>query len=209
MRGSLVIGAAGWEHAGWEGWFYPEDLPPEWRLTYYGNEFSQVLVPEALWLTSQVQAPWGVWRDDVDESFRFVLEIRHPLQKGSDVLDRIGACAAVLRVQLAGVVSWCPLSEEWITMLHRVLGEARFLAQGGLPEREGLAMGERVVCARVESRQATDLPWLRELMQELERRCPEDGGCWLFIDGTPPEIKALREAVILRQLLTGGGPGGR
>ena len=40
----LRLGARGWRHAHWENDFYPDDLPPDWQLAYYANEFSTVLV---------------------------------------------------------------------------------------------------------------------------------------------------------------------
>jgi hypothetical protein len=40
----------GWEGSAWLSRFYPPDLPPEWRLTYFANEFPAVLVPAGRWL---------------------------------------------------------------------------------------------------------------------------------------------------------------
>lgn len=43
----IFIGSAGWQHDAWQGNFYPEDLPEDWRLGYYANEFPVVLLTEA------------------------------------------------------------------------------------------------------------------------------------------------------------------
>lgn len=40
----------GWEGSEWLGAFYPPDLPPDWRLAYFANEFPAVLVPAERWL---------------------------------------------------------------------------------------------------------------------------------------------------------------
>lgn len=40
----------GWEGGAWISDFYPADLPPEWRLAYFANEFPAVLVPAERWL---------------------------------------------------------------------------------------------------------------------------------------------------------------
>lgn len=40
----------GWEGGAWINDFYPADLPPEWRLAYFANEFPAVLVPAERWL---------------------------------------------------------------------------------------------------------------------------------------------------------------
>ena len=43
------VGSAGWERRHWEGAFYPEDLPPEWRLGYYSQVFDCVYLSYAEW----------------------------------------------------------------------------------------------------------------------------------------------------------------
>jgi len=45
----VLIGACGWRHPQWDTSFYPEDLPPEWQLAYYGNEYPVVLIPAGYW----------------------------------------------------------------------------------------------------------------------------------------------------------------
>ncbi|MCB1902616.1 MAG: hypothetical protein KDI18_00590 [Gammaproteobacteria bacterium] len=70
---SLIVGARGWDHAGWHGIFYPDDLPVDWRLSYYANEFAGVLVPEAVWRAAD---PVEIkhWCGDVADGFLFFLE---------------------------------------------------------------------------------------------------------------------------------------
>jgi hypothetical protein len=69
----LIVGARGWDHPGWNGKFYPEDLPQDWRLSYYANEFSGVLVPKSIWQTSEPELIAN-WCDDVPDDFLFFLE---------------------------------------------------------------------------------------------------------------------------------------
>jgi len=45
----LLLGTVGWERADWLSGYYPADLPPEWRLAYYANDCSCVLLPAASW----------------------------------------------------------------------------------------------------------------------------------------------------------------
>lgn len=73
---NLTIGAVGWLRNDWIGNFYPEDLPEEWRLDFYSNQFYCVLVKQEDWLE------WS--EDDCEEmadalegeSFRFIYEIQ-------------------------------------------------------------------------------------------------------------------------------------
>jgi len=53
--------------------FYPEDLPSDWRLTYYANAFDGVLLPPGLWLCAGAEQ-LGQWRADVHDGFHFYLE---------------------------------------------------------------------------------------------------------------------------------------
>ena len=68
----LRVGARGWFHAAWQESFYPEDLPEDWQLSYYANEFSTVLVPADYWSRYNMDAEQLL--DDVSEDFVFYLE---------------------------------------------------------------------------------------------------------------------------------------
>ena len=46
---TLEVGGYGWRRRDWDEDFYPEDLPPDWRLAFYANEFQTVCVPAAYW----------------------------------------------------------------------------------------------------------------------------------------------------------------
>ncbi len=194
-------GAVGWDHPDWDDQFYPDDLPPDWRLTYYGNEFSQVLIPQRQWASAS--GAWEGWRDDVDAGFRFVLELDGYDRK---TLEAVSACAQVLSGRLAGVVSWQPITQSQCQSLRRVLGASQFVAtpkgSSGHKVDEMVALDDGVICLRVSDQRAADLRWLKECMRRLDdMRGRRDG--WLFIVGEPPRIKVLREAVILQQLLVG------
>ena len=69
----LGLGSYGWQHAEWNGSFYPDDLPEDWQLGYYANQFSAVLVPQAYWQKDTGFDMQG-WQDDVAEDFRFYIE---------------------------------------------------------------------------------------------------------------------------------------
>jgi len=70
---TIRVGACDWQHPQWQNCFYPDDLPQDWRLSYYANEFSTVLVPQSQWQASwQAEgADFEQWAEDVPEGFRF------------------------------------------------------------------------------------------------------------------------------------------
>jgi hypothetical protein len=70
----IEVIARGWDRSDWCGEFYPEDLPEDWRLSYFANTFQSVLVPATSWRA----APRGrlaQWAGDVPERFGFYLEV--------------------------------------------------------------------------------------------------------------------------------------
>ncbi len=65
----LRIGTTDWEEI---PQFYPDDLPEEWRLTYYANEHTIVEIPEERWRNADPET-LEEWGDDVHERFQFVV----------------------------------------------------------------------------------------------------------------------------------------
>lgn len=86
----LLIGCRDWEQPAWEQTFYPDDLPADWRLTYYANQFRVVLVPAERLVASGVDP--AQWCADTDEGFRFICESPPGLATASaarEFLERI------------------------------------------------------------------------------------------------------------------------
>jgi hypothetical protein len=77
----VLVGASGWLHENWQEQFYPEDLPEEWQLGYYGNEFPVVLIRDKEW---QQGGAVEDWLEETDELPLFICEI--PLQECADDL---------------------------------------------------------------------------------------------------------------------------
>lgn len=67
----LRLGARGWQHPHWQSTFYPIDLPHDWQLGFYANEFTALLVPAQYWPQNYEVEQWC---DDVSARFRFYLE---------------------------------------------------------------------------------------------------------------------------------------
>lgn len=69
---NLALGAIEWRHENWQGNFYPDDLPEDWQLSYYSNEFQCVMLPESGWVPGSGY-DCSDWLDEINESFRFYL----------------------------------------------------------------------------------------------------------------------------------------
>lgn len=113
MKEPILIGTRGWEDPAWNGAFYPEELPSDWRFTYYSNHLRAVLVPATRWAAA-AEAEVREWPNDSDSAFRFVLEA--PPELGRPVADadaegataRFASVTAPLRPQTAGFLLRVP-----------------------------------------------------------------------------------------------------
>lgn len=101
------LGSIGWQHDAWIGDFYPSDMPPEWRLSYYNTHFECVLLPYHAWGTQTLEAV-SSWRMDTLERFRFLLE--HPPGALSDQdrarIDVLAEKAILLGPEVKDHIVW-------------------------------------------------------------------------------------------------------
>jgi len=70
----IRVGARGWEYDQWKTEFYPEDLPQDWRFSYYSNEYNTVLVPWQ-YREQYTASDWRDWVDDAQTNFQFYVEV--------------------------------------------------------------------------------------------------------------------------------------
>ncbi|MDH5778448.1 MAG: hypothetical protein OEZ33_09565, partial [Gammaproteobacteria bacterium] len=68
----IAMGAYGWQYPAWSDDFYPEDLPEEWQLGFYGNEFPVVMFPADYW--QQDDAIIAEWIEDSGETLKIICE---------------------------------------------------------------------------------------------------------------------------------------
>lgn len=69
----LDVAAYGWLDEGWAP-SYPDDLPLDWRIDYYANEFRSLVVPNGHWAT-QADDVLLTWLEEAHETFSFYWEL--------------------------------------------------------------------------------------------------------------------------------------
>lgn len=69
----ILLGSLGWAWPEWEHGFYPEGMPPEWRLTFYNTQFNGVFLPVGQWRSAGEDA-LKQWAEDTHDQFWFLLE---------------------------------------------------------------------------------------------------------------------------------------
>lgn len=220
QRPQLAVGARGWEHDGWMASFYPDDLPSSWRLAYYANEFSCVLVPAEQWQCSDPADVAG-WAADVPERFLFFVEVeaaagerpRNAALAWNRRLDplrrRLGGM--LLRIEEACLDSAAPQ-----TLITALAAEQPVWVEpprsGTLPgwvEASGAQwswVGQERLAGQSVLGLANDpgdvvLRELRRLIQGLLDAAPQAEQAFLMFAGNPPCIESLRHAVTIAHLL--------
>lgn len=96
---SRWIGVAvdNWQSPLLDSW-YPEDVPEDWRLTYYANWSAAVVLQPAQWLHA-TQADVDEWLLQTHENFWF-----YPLLDSADSLEQLQAFIAMMAGRCGGVL---------------------------------------------------------------------------------------------------------
>ena len=109
---NLVVGARGWEHPRWLEAYYPDDLPEDWRLDYYSNEFGCVILPADLWMMTDEDVI-EQWLEEAEDDFMFFLELP---EQPTDAAARL----AVFAGRCDGAVLLQGRAEDWQEMLGNI-----------------------------------------------------------------------------------------
>jgi hypothetical protein len=216
----MLIGACGWTHEAWAGSYYPDDLPSDWRLGFYANEFPVVLVTRNEW--ERADADPQQWCEDSDSSLLFVSEvtaddpsdaemqirqIRLLGERCTGILWRttLHNDAPALNVLLNGAGPALPVCVDFGEALpdEAVRSLLRKRQTGwcwhGNDDSTGLQIGPLSI-ARVASDDA-DLRQLRRLVETCLAAVHDDRWVILLFDGNPPEVERIQKAGVIMGLL--------
>ena len=217
----LLIGARGWQHSDWRGDFYPDDLPDDWELGFYSNEFRVVLVPSDTDLSSAQD-----WLEDSEEQMQFIFEIEvsdwDAAQARFEQVDifcqAAGArCAGVLAI-VAAPFDKGELLELFSAWMSRMPVCVDLNGDGNSTERKTLASAlkekDMGLCwdgvsefsptgNLVVTRLSTEKPGPKELRQVIETclSASKDSKCVLILSASPPSIDSMRNAGVIQELL--------
>lgn len=155
----LFVAARDWIHPSWRGNFYPDDLPDDWQLLYYSNEFRATVVPESRWInTDPVEIER--WIDDTSREFLFFLEIEDSMTDWQEVRERTFS----MRDQLGGFLFRPPKVDADLSIISPGLASATKLAPVSLLLPDQLEL----------------TPAGKELLKEFKVEC-----CWTVGEGEP------------------------
>ena len=119
LLADVVVGARGWLHKPWIESFYPEDIPQDWRLGFYANEFNTLLVPWSQW--SESVAALEAELDDVADDFHLYLELpltQQPLPAHlSEIKDHVTGLVCLTTESSAWQAAAAEFDIELLTLL--------------------------------------------------------------------------------------------
>lgn len=189
----LVVGSRGWEHAQWLEAYYPDDLPEDWRLDYYANEFGCVILPAEVWMSADEDVI-EQWLEDVEEDFMFFLEL--PGQPG-DVAARLSAFAG----RCAGAILHQGKAEDWQAML----GNIPLLQSEDATDLKCYHLAGQaepiLVWLQAAAGEKIELPVLREQIEIGLKGVSATSRLAFIVGNEAPAMENLQNAKVLAELL--------
>jgi len=226
--GNLVVAARGWRHPAWQGEYYPPDLPEDWRLSYYSNEFRAVVVPADYWPTVD-EAEVERWIEDTDEEFQFFLEVADLRTGWAD----FAALLTPLAEQIGGVLLRPPHCDTDLAQLELSLRRAQLLGPvavilppGLVPSDSGRRLLEEhgigapwpagegkpgwtpapLALAHTSQTRRTPRQW-RAVVEDCLSFGVDSDTVLLMLEGEAPDIEALRVTTMIADMLTSAAEG--
>lgn len=186
----MKFGTFDWRWPQWNGRYYPDDLPEDWRLSYYANEFETIVLPEDVWRGREAELEECL--ADLPSVFAVWLEVRN-----AAIDDFPVGVESVVGALLRGTDHPSLRSRADLlvaTFNDDVPGLARCWTPRGGADRDLAPIG--IVTA-----QSVGTPrQMRTCIEEIARAADGREG-YLILEGTPPPIELLADAKAIAQLM--------
>ena len=220
----VLIGACGWKHAAWLDEFYSDDLPEDWQLGFYSNEFPVVYVSAGDWVD---EANLDEWIEDISDDFRFILQVPAEALNNESRFAALLTNIKKLGEHCLGIVfelnqsicddshllDTCLTQAQAITLVCierndlilsddcKALLTKKNIAEVGDGITETIeAKGAQLAITHISS-ENLNMTMLRAALEICLKASNEDCVSVLCIDGDPPSLEVLRNADILLNLL--------
>jgi len=203
---TVLVGATGWEFGPWEQSFYPEDLPEDWRLSFYSNEFPVVRLPTSR-LAAATDTDVEEWLEETNSQFRFVLQLDCPLDA------TLEARLATLRPKLLAVIvprDGSIQAGEVLADLPRVMAKAEDQScelhlQAGVGHcwdgRGAPCWGDDIALVCLPAAAYKDMRQLKEVIAACQPALEEGRQLVLLFEGEAPDVEVMRNARTIAELL--------
>lgn len=189
----VVVGSRGCLHERWLESFYPEDIPEEWLLGFYANEFNTLLVPWSQWGESVEGLKEGL--DDTQDDFHLYLELPANPQALPVHLSEIEQNVKGLLCTEGDAALWQAEVEKFAVTLYAPLVEQNDVLLRFAPISET----SKVELVLVDSSNIDDLAMMREQLEiALQGVTPRLD--FIFTDNVP-DMEAMQNTSMIAELL--------
>jgi hypothetical protein len=224
----IFVAARGWSHSSWNGSFYPDDLPEDWQLSYYGNELSAVVVPASEWVNLDY-VEIERWVEDVPDEFLFYLEIEDLLTDWGQIAelvkplrDQLGgillrpvevdADLATISANIAAASQLAPVSvllpddvepsKAGKSLLKEYGVQCSWNVGHGKPEWMDSDYDSPLVVARVAgNKNFTARQWRETIETSLRKGAIKNHTILMMVDSDEPKINDLRTAMMIGEMM--------
>jgi hypothetical protein len=220
---AVYIGACGWQYPQWNDSYYPEGLPQEWQLAYYGNEYPVVLIPASYWAQGRVAV--AAWLEETESRPRFICECQFASgqqdqvaeleligmlgERVDGILWRLSEMPADAQLETIGTLTatyavcldWPNADPAQLQTLlaHPQLERHVSICWHGDDQRISDLTQGPLALARVATAGQTPRS-LRTLLETLVAHAGERQAVLLF-DGQPPDLEIVDQAEVILNLL--------
>ncbi len=224
----IIVAARGWSYPSWHGSFYPDDLPEDWQLSFYGNEFNAVVVPASKWVSLDI-VEIERWIEDVPEEFLFYLEVEDLLtdweqtaeiikpldnQLGGILLRplEVGADLAMISANIAAASRLAPVSvllpdgmepdKAGKSLLKEYGVQCSWNVGDGRPGWMDADYDSPLVVVRVAgNKNFTARQWRETIETSLRKGDIKNHTILMVVDSAEPKINDLRTAMMIGEMM--------
>ena len=195
--GDIVVGSRGWLHSTWSQSYYPDDIPDEWRMGFYGNEFNTLLVKWEEW-GKRLDSEWLEQLEDLDEDFHLYLELPGEVQALPQGLTEVGA-------QLVGLVCVDGDADAWQAKLGDMgLPYLARVSKPDLPFQCYAKQGGDDICLALfdtTEHKIEDLLGMREIIEQALPLVESNEQLDFILVDKEPAIESMRNTATIAELL--------
>jgi len=224
----IIVAARGWSYPSWYGNFYPDDLPEDWQLSYYSNEFDAVVLPASEWVDLDI-VEIERWVEDVPEGFLFYLEVEDLMtdwEQTAEMLKPLGEQLGGLllrplevdgdlatisttidaAIQLASVSVLLPdgveLSGEGRKLIKEYGVQCGWNVVEGKPGWMDADYDSPLVVVRVAgNKNFTARQWRETIDTSLRKGAVKNHTILMLLDSDAPKINDLRTAMMIGEMM--------
>ena len=174
---SCIVGSVAWLHKEWLESYYPEDLPEDWRLSFYANDFNGLLLKSADIIPGLMG---DNFQDEVSDDFRiFVLQNDMPI---AEIIQQ----SAVLSEHFGMILA---SDGQLYSALNQPLGQWRYSSAGLMDTN----------CLVLDNIDGKDLKYWRQQLETLQPL--ENGQRLIFCQHVKGDIELLNNIKMMTEMM--------